>query len=505
MTRNSGFIVLVTLLVLLLGLSRNACAQGPAPGERSVHFLVTADLHFGAVDDDDPPTYPSYDPATDAELQTLIDEFRNSSGDIRGIVIAGDLIDSYPGENGRPSGEEQWQHYQSIRDGYSPYFYDGWGNHDSWSGWHPDELTAEIQYDVAHRGRDAPINRGDYHYSWDWDDVHFVQLNLFPGDFSDTDPHGALTWLKQDLVSRVGDSGRPVVIIHHFGFDCFSAGDLYNSCGQQGDWNGWWTEEQRVWYWAGIADFNVVAIFTGHIHGAWNCDGDPHSGCWHITWDRPDSVPPGVGPDEIHTFVAGDLGHGHGYALDVTIDGCNLQVERYESWVSTDDETVSFSGPDHDAPITSASIETGTPGENGWYTSTVEVKLTADDGGCGEGVAQTQYMIDSGSWQTYTSPVTVSSDGSHTVRFYSQDNAENLESEQQIAVSIDATAPTGSLTLNEGGAAASSALVRVEASASDATSGVYQMRLRNAGGSWGDWRSYTGDPLLWQLSSSPVT
>jgi uncharacterized repeat protein (TIGR01451 family) len=510
MTRKSGSIVLVTLLVLLLGLNANSFAQGPAPGERSVHFLVTADLHFGAVDEDDSPTYPSYDPTTDVELQILIDEFRNSGGDIRGIVIAGDLIDSYPGEYGRPSGEEQWQHYQSIRDGYSPYFYDGWGNHDSWSGWHPDELTAEIQYDVAHRGRDAPTNRGDYHYSWDWHDVHFVQLNLFPGDSPDPshpniDPHGALAWLRQDLASRVGSSGRPVVIIHHYGFDCFSAGDLYNSCGHQSDWNGWWTEEQRALYWAAIADFNVVAIFTGHIHSAWNCDGDPHSGCWHIAWDRPDSVPPDVGPDEIHTFVAGDLGHGHGYALDVTIDGCNLQVERYQSSVLADDETVSFSGPDYDAPITSASIETGTPGESGWYTSTVEVELMADDGGCGEGVAQTHYMIDSGSWQTYTSPVTVSSDGSHTVRFYSQDNAENLESEQQIAVSIDATAPTGSLLINGGAAATSSALVRVEASASDASSGVYQMRLCNVGDSCTDWLPYSDRPLLWQLSPAPVS
>ena len=152
---------------------------------------------------------------------------------------------------------------------------------------------------------------------------------------------------------------------------------------------------------------------------------------------------------------------------------------------------------DSTPPTTSRSLS-GTAGENGWYTSAVQVTLSASDNSGGSGVKLIQYRIDSGSWHTYSSPFTVSGDGSHTVRYKSQDNAGNWESEKQVSVRIDTTVPTGSLTINDGAMTAPGVLVRIGPSASDATSGIYQMRLRDAGGSWSDWRSFSSC-VLWQL------
>jgi hypothetical protein len=164
---------------------------------------------------------------------------------------------------------------------------------------------------------------------------------------------------------------------------------------------------------------------------------------------------------------------------------------------------IRFSGsvPDSVAPTTSPSLS-GTAGENGWYHSDVQVTLTASDNDGGSGVDLVQYKINDGSWQDYSNPFTVSGEGDHSVYYKAQDKAGNWESQKRVAVPIDATAPTGSFTLDNGAATAPGVLVQVNPSAIDATSGVHQMRLRDAGGSWSDWQPYI-DPALWQLP--PVT
>jgi hypothetical protein len=153
-------------------------------------------------------------------------------------------------------------------------------------------------------------------------------------------------------------------------------------------------------------------------------------------------------------------------------------------------------------PVTSHTLA-GTLGEHDWYQSAVTVTLTASDT-CGSGVQLTQYLVDGGDdWQDYTGPFALSAGGSHTVRYHSQDKADNWETEKQASVRIDTTAPTGSIRLNDGASSTPSALVRAYLSASDADSGVWQMRLRDAGGAWAAWQAY--DPnVFWQLPN-PAT
>ncbi len=86
-------------------------------------------------------------------------------------------------------------------------------------------------------------------------------------------------------------------------------------------------------------------------------------------------------------------------------------------------------------PETTAALD-GTEGENDWYTSNVEVTLTATDDS--SGVELTKYRINEEQWEVYISPFEVT--GS-TVRYYSEDNAGNVEDENQIEVKIDKTPP----------------------------------------------------------------
>jgi hypothetical protein len=107
--------------------------------------------------------------------------------------------------------------------------------------------------------RFAPGNAG--HYSWDWDRLHLVHLNLAAADMpaasgvqTPRDPRGALAFLQQDLAAEVGTSCRPVMLVSHYGFDPFSQEER------------WWDAAQRMALLDLLSPYNVVAILHGHVH-----------------------------------------------------------------------------------------------------------------------------------------------------------------------------------------------------------------------------------------------
>jgi hypothetical protein len=80
-------------------------------------------------------------------------------------------------------------------------------------------------------------------------------------------------------------------------------------------------------------------------------------------------------------------------------------------------------------------------GDNGWFTSNVAVTLSASDNSGGTGVKETEYMVNSGSWTTYSSPFTVSTAGTNTVYYRSYD-CKNIENPvPQTDFKIDKAAP----------------------------------------------------------------
>ena len=99
---------------------------------------------------------------------------------------------------------------------------------------------------------------------------------------------------------------------------------------------------------------------------------------------------------------------------------------------------------DTTAPTATASV-TGTLGNNQWYTSSVLVFFSATD--TESGVQSTLFSLDGAATTTGTS-VTISSEGVHTLSFYSVDNAGNTEAPHAPILGIDKTAPEAKLAFN---------------------------------------------------------
>ncbi|WP_141775706.1 PxKF domain-containing protein [Phycicoccus sp. SLBN-51] len=89
---------------------------------------------------------------------------------------------------------------------------------------------------------------------------------------------------------------------------------------------------------------------------------------------------------------------------------------------------------DRTAPVTAIS---GT--SNAWFNGNVTLKLAATDNL--SKVARTQFTVDGGVAQEGNS-ISLTTEGDHTVTFFSVDNAGNAEAAQSAHVKIDKTAPT---------------------------------------------------------------
>lgn len=95
---------------------------------------------------------------------------------------------------------------------------------------------------------------------------------------------------------------------------------------------------------------------------------------------------------------------------------------------------------DRKPPITQAAAD-GNSGAGAFYNKAVTVTFSADDGIGGSGVKRTSYKVDDQGWETVTGAIYVSEEGIHTLQYFSEDMAGNLEQIRNMTVSIDKTAP----------------------------------------------------------------
>ena len=172
------------------------------------------------------------------------------------------------------------------------------------------------------------------HYSWDWNGIHFVHLNLYPGDGGGiigktpykqdicNNPLNSLSFLKADLEKHVGNKSTPVILIHHFGFDNYSVNDSINNLHKK----GWWTEQERVAYWDAIAKYNIAAIVTGHNHTP-----EPY----HLVWKKPMDAkyPNRFYNDNINTFAVGAMRGANSYC-EFSVANGQLVVRRFGKVIS---------------------------------------------------------------------------------------------------------------------------------------------------------------------------
>jgi len=187
----------------------------------------------------------------------------------RGVVMLGDCIDD--GDRvigGKHVSPEQYRFYAADfgldgTDGLLKFpVFDTWGNHDGPpEGREKHGFSFQAQLKRRNRirlekGLIRAVSENGLHYSWDWDDVHFVQLGIYPANrqregvrYSPVwhDPQNALDFLKKDLADNVGNSGRPVVLMSHCGVD-----------------TDWWVPADWKEFYEAARDYNVVLYLYGH-------------------------------------------------------------------------------------------------------------------------------------------------------------------------------------------------------------------------------------------------
>jgi cytolysin (calcineurin-like family phosphatase) len=239
---------------------------------RDITFLATSDSHYDAFEKED---------RNDRNRDTILEmnainerSWPESLGGERiqqpmGLMILGDVIDD--GDrilNGKHQTPRQWRLFEADfgldgRDGLINYpVYETWGNHDGPPvSKEKNGFSFQAQLKRRHlirqqNGMICNLSPNGLHVSWDWDDVHFVQLGIYPADrqhpdirYNSTwhDPQNALTFLKNDLAQSVGQSGSPIVLMSHCGFDA-----------------DWWHKEDMKTFYESVKDYNVVLYLYGH-------------------------------------------------------------------------------------------------------------------------------------------------------------------------------------------------------------------------------------------------
>lgn len=182
----------------------------------------------------------------------------------RGVLILGDLVDDI-------GNRENWARYKRF---FHPLgeamlrfkAIEVIGNHDLDAKKSGVGGFSYVQEEVIARNRTRPgtfsYDAQHYHYSWNWGPLHLVNLNVFPGDQPRpvydnpapwNDPQGALSFLARDLRTNVGDSGRPVIVMWHYGL---------RGWGRE----KWWTVEDLTALRDVLKPYNIALILHGHEH-----------------------------------------------------------------------------------------------------------------------------------------------------------------------------------------------------------------------------------------------
>jgi hypothetical protein len=123
-------------------------------------------------------------------------------------------------------------------------------------------------------------------------------------------------------------------------------------------------------------------------------------------------------------------------------------------------------------------------------------------------VTQMQFSNDAVTWSAWepygaTKAWTVTAgDGTKIVYFRFKDSVGMVSAVFGDTITLETTAPTGSIVINSGAAATSQTAVTLSLYAADTVSGVTQMRFSNNGSSYGAWEPY-GTAKAWNLTATP--
>jgi parallel beta-helix repeat protein len=192
----------------------------------------------------------------------------------------------------------------------------------------------------------------------------------------------------------------------------------------------------------------VEGVCSGNL---FNLD-KPVGGNYWSNWNSPDSDADGF-VDSPYVFTGGQD---------------NLPWAVQDGWLDT-------------VAPTSAVALTGTLGTSGWYTSNVQVALTATENAGGSGVKEIHYTINGSPDTTVPGAsvtFTLTNEGTNNLTYFATDNAGNIESTEAQFVKIDKTPPAVTYTGNMGTYAVDQK-VNITCAATDTVSGIASSTCQN--------------------------
>ena len=249
--------------------------------EQAISFFVVGDTHYCARADD-PSAMMETSLQTNQGLLRWLNDLpgktfpANLGGGVmplpQGVIHAGDIIDNgdkgpgkYPmvatecaafvkdwGLNGG-EGLLRWP----VREVH--------GNHDGPQGDTP--MVREIIARNQRREGLLHVSENGLHYSWDWGGVHFVALGIVAGDAPQVTrkrryaPMASVPFLEKDLKTHAGQSGKPVVLIHHVDVHRYST----TVDDQKAKHQEWDYGDAQAFYQV-IAPYRIAACICGHTH-----------------------------------------------------------------------------------------------------------------------------------------------------------------------------------------------------------------------------------------------
>lgn len=279
----------------ILSLAAAAACTRPARAagaEEPTSFFVIGDTHFFA----DAASPDRLLPASEAMTTGLVDTLNRlvgseipppaGGGTVRrpcGVIHAGDIIDTGD-KQGEAAVRMQRTEIAAFEramgldggDGALDFpVYEVHGNHDG-----PQAVGVAIDRIVARNPRRpgvARVSADGLHYSWDAGDVHVVHLGIVVGQVPGIArrrryaPRGSLAFLVEDLREEVGESGRPVVLVHHVDVARYTAPVPADAPFADKEWD----PADVAGFHAALEGYDVAAIFHGHTHarGVWRWDG----------------------------------------------------------------------------------------------------------------------------------------------------------------------------------------------------------------------------------------
>jgi hypothetical protein len=268
------------------------------------------------------------------------------------------------------------------------------------------------------------------------------------------------------------------VSVHYASYDAASypgGADAGPAVQTKGDWVSWTGQPWAELYTFGInRNWCIEAVLNGPVADVWPPGTYPVSAVinnFGVTFSETNfevnakliKLPSTVVYEE-NVTITSVLGPGQFVVKvfpDFTIENLSAWEGDYRLEVKTmlagddqpsnDKKTKTFTIEIVDVipPVTSHSLA-GTMGNNDWYRSDVTITLTAIDptppfrfGGKGpSGVDYIMIRIDAGASEEYTTPVKVTTDGTHQFWYYAVDNAGNEETEKgPFSFKIDKTGP----------------------------------------------------------------